>query len=183
MVDYEKKLAGVYFQFTVPEITEGSPIDETVELGDIQMLPGSLEVGMYAPAFEVDGLKGGKVRLSDYRGKVVLISFYTPDAIRNNDEIGNLKGIYSRLGGNSRFAMVGMLLTHPIDYIGAKVLEESQLEWKHGVTGFLNSKEYVEYDIRGNQWNVLIGADGKVLAIGINGEELVRAVQAALEEQ
>lgn len=40
---------------------------------------GALQVGDKAPDFELDSTKGGKLKLSDLRGKNVLINFYRND--------------------------------------------------------------------------------------------------------
>jgi cytochrome oxidase Cu insertion factor (SCO1/SenC/PrrC family) len=39
----------------------------------------ALEVGQQAPNFELNSSKGGKLKLSDLRGKNVLINFYRND--------------------------------------------------------------------------------------------------------
>ena len=39
----------------------------------------ALEVGEKAPDFELDSSKGGKLKLSDLRGKNVLLNFYRND--------------------------------------------------------------------------------------------------------
>jgi hypothetical protein len=39
----------------------------------------ALEVGQKAPDFELNSTKGGKLKLSDLRGKNVLINFYRND--------------------------------------------------------------------------------------------------------
>jgi len=39
----------------------------------------ALDVGDKAPDFELDSTKGGKLKLSDLRGKNVLINFYRND--------------------------------------------------------------------------------------------------------
>lgn len=39
----------------------------------------ALEVGQLAPDFELNSSKGGKLKLSDLRGKNVLINFYRND--------------------------------------------------------------------------------------------------------
>jgi AhpC/TSA family len=39
----------------------------------------ALEVGQKAPDFELDSSKGGKLKLSDLKGKNVLINFYVLD--------------------------------------------------------------------------------------------------------
>jgi cytochrome oxidase Cu insertion factor (SCO1/SenC/PrrC family) len=39
----------------------------------------AVEVGQKAPDFELDSTKGGKLKLSDLRGKNVLINFYRND--------------------------------------------------------------------------------------------------------
>jgi cytochrome oxidase Cu insertion factor (SCO1/SenC/PrrC family) len=43
--------------------------------------PGAIavEVGQKAPDFELDSTKGGKLKLSDLKGKNVLINFYGRD--------------------------------------------------------------------------------------------------------
>jgi peroxiredoxin len=42
-------------------------------------LAQALQVGDKAPDFELDSSKGGKLKLSDLRGKNVLINFYRND--------------------------------------------------------------------------------------------------------
>jgi cytochrome oxidase Cu insertion factor (SCO1/SenC/PrrC family) len=39
----------------------------------------AVEVGQKAPEFELESTKGGKLKLSDLRGKNVLINFYRAD--------------------------------------------------------------------------------------------------------
>jgi hypothetical protein len=39
----------------------------------------ALEVGEKAPDFELESTKGGKLKLSSLRGKIVLINFYVSD--------------------------------------------------------------------------------------------------------
>jgi len=39
----------------------------------------ALEVGQQAPDFELESTKGGKLKLSDLRGKNILINFYRAD--------------------------------------------------------------------------------------------------------
>jgi cytochrome oxidase Cu insertion factor (SCO1/SenC/PrrC family) len=39
----------------------------------------AVEVGQKAPDFELDSTKGGKLKLSDLKGKNVLINFYRND--------------------------------------------------------------------------------------------------------
>lgn len=39
----------------------------------------AIEVGQKAPDFELDSTKGGKLKLSDLKGKTVLINFYRND--------------------------------------------------------------------------------------------------------
>jgi cytochrome oxidase Cu insertion factor (SCO1/SenC/PrrC family) len=42
-------------------------------------LAGAAEVGQPAPDFELDSSRGGKIKLSNLRGKNVLINFYILD--------------------------------------------------------------------------------------------------------
>jgi hypothetical protein len=42
------------------------------------------------------------------------------------------------------------------------------------------SKEVAEYGIKTVPWNVLIGPQGEILAVGLSGEALPQAIEKAL---
>jgi len=45
-------------------------------VADVSSLPEGLDVGMRAPDFEATDVAGKSFKLSDYRGKVVLLDFW-----------------------------------------------------------------------------------------------------------
>lgn len=59
-----------------------TPVAVVIALSVIFALTGpawSLQVGDKAPDFELNSTRGGKLKLSDLRGKNVLINFYRND--------------------------------------------------------------------------------------------------------
>ena len=50
-----------------------------ITINKVDLKPGEVEYpaeAFLAPAFELPSLQGGKIRLSDYRGKVLFINFW-----------------------------------------------------------------------------------------------------------
>ncbi len=56
-------------------------------------------VGKAAPDFELTGLDGAKAKLSDHKGKIVVLEWFNPDCpyVRNAHERGSLKGLAKKL--------------------------------------------------------------------------------------
>jgi cytochrome c biogenesis protein CcmG, thiol:disulfide interchange protein DsbE len=72
-------------------------------------LPPVGEVNRLAPNFELPGLDGGTVSLSDYRGKVVLINFWGTWCEPCKEETPALQAAYQELGGRG-LAIIGVNL-------------------------------------------------------------------------
>ena len=58
-------------------------------------------VGQPAPDFELTGLDGAKAKLSDHRGKIVVLEWFNPDCpyVKNAHRIGSLKGLAAKVTG------------------------------------------------------------------------------------
>jgi len=77
--DYRNKIASVKHNFEVPQMEAGFS-DEPLDLGQIRLeLFGQSEVSnpKLAADFELPGLDGNKIKLSDFKGKVVLLVIYS----------------------------------------------------------------------------------------------------------
>lgn len=185
--DHTKLIGKIEHEFTVPELTQADE-DTPLDIGVISFdKANQLGVGQPAPEFEVDGLEGGKLKLSDYKGKVVLINFWSVHMLAGGDDgIENIKRIYEQFGGDKRFDILGLTFGGIKYYndLSKKYIEEKNIKWKLGVVGFSNFNSGIIKDYGLKQWpfNILIDAEGKVIAIGLKGEELENAVAQALKE-
>ena len=117
----------------------------------------------------------GRIRLIDYQGKVVLVTF---SANITSAARQNLKDTYQRFHENPQYAQVGLLFAgNPM--LTAKAIDEAGLDWPQGLLEW-QGNVVTEYGVETTPWNVLIGAQGEVLATGLSGEALNRAIEAAL---
>ena len=79
-----------------------------VFLNRVELKPGQVEypeVEFIAPSFELPSLSGGKVRLSDYRGKVVFINFWATWCTTCKIEMPSMEKLYQRFK-NQGFEML-----------------------------------------------------------------------------
>ena len=151
-----------------------------------------LEVGKKAPAFTMESSEGGKVKLSDYAGKVVVLYFYprdntpgcTVEAENFRDAVPALKklgavvlgvskdSIESHCKFRDKYTLNFPLLSDP----DGKVLE-AYGAWGEKVLYGKKSKGIIRS-------TVLIGKDGKVAKhwpkVKVNGhvDDVVAAVKA-----
>jgi peroxiredoxin len=89
-----------------PDATPATPTSATPDVVTTAKPPagqapvtGKAEVGQPAPEFELSGLDGAKVKLSDHKGKIVVIEWFNPDCpyVRQAHGIGSLKGMAAKV--------------------------------------------------------------------------------------
>lgn len=74
----------------------------------IELRPGEVEYpqeSFIAPSFELPSLSGGKIRLTDYRGKVVFINFWATWCSTCKVEMPSMERLYQRFKSR-RFEML-----------------------------------------------------------------------------
>ena len=70
-----------------------------VALNKVDLKPGEVEYpaeAFLAPEFELQTLQGGKIRLSDYRGKVLFINFWATWCATCKVEMPSMEKLYQR---------------------------------------------------------------------------------------
>jgi cytochrome c biogenesis protein CcmG/thiol:disulfide interchange protein DsbE len=70
-------------------------------------LPPAAQVNRPAPDFTLPALSGGEVRLSDYRGKIVLVNFWYTNCAPCREETPALAAVYKKLSDRG-FAVIGV---------------------------------------------------------------------------
>ncbi|HKQ37047.1 MAG TPA: redoxin domain-containing protein, partial [Verrucomicrobiae bacterium] len=155
--------------------------EQPFDLGTIDMdAKPVLTKGKSAPDFEVKTLDDKTIKLSDFRGKYVLLDFWAVWCGPCVAETPHLKETYNAFKSDSRFAMIGLILD-PDMAAPRKYAKTNALGWIHGFLG-----EWSKTDVP-NRFGVesipsifLIGPDGNVIASRLRGANIKSSVAAAL---
>lgn len=141
----------------------------------------SVLAGMAAPDFEATTLDGQPFKLSELRGKVVLVDFWATWCAPCVAELPNLMKLYEEFGGE-HFAVVGISFDRDAattrKFAGARGLRWPQIWAERADEGPIAGL----YGVGGIPATFLIGADGKVLERDLRGEALKAAVGRAVRK-
>jgi thiol-disulfide isomerase/thioredoxin len=131
------------------------------------------QVGVLATDFTQNDINGKPVKLSDYRGKYVLIDFWASWCAPCRRENPNLKAMYEKYKANG-FDILGVSLDKEnAKDAWMKAIADDKLTWKHvsDLKGWSNEVA-VLYFVNAIPTNFLIDPQGKILAKDLRGEDL-----------
>lgn len=116
-----------------------------------------LAKGEAAPNFSGQDLNGKPVQLSDYRGKPVMLTFWSPDCFACRDELPAMKAIAAKKDSDMVFLTV---VTHPT------AAEVKAFVQKEGITFPVIMDEQAtitsQYKVHGEPFTYFIDPDGRV---------------------
>jgi peroxiredoxin/protocatechuate 3,4-dioxygenase beta subunit len=163
---------------TVPE----GPVDSPVDLGDVTVrLLETLKVGDLAPDFTARKLDGGRFKLSEQQGKLVLLDFWATWCSPCLAEMPALRELQNAVN-DPRFVLVGMTCDEDPERPAAYV-KANGLSWTQAFAGTINGGVAERYHVRAIPATFLIGPDGRILARNLRGPALGEAVRAALKDE
>ena len=158
-------------------------LDGTSYVQQIESMIARLEkvqVGSEAPDFTLPDVNGNLVSLSSFRGKYVLVDFWAawcPDCRKENPNIVSAWEKYK----NKNFAILGVSLDRNRDQWLAAI-EKDKLTWTQvSDLKYWSSEAAVLYCIRWIPMSFLIDPEGKIVAIGLEGEELHNKLEELLK--
>jgi thiol-disulfide isomerase/thioredoxin len=139
-----------------------------------------LHPGDPAPDFAVKTVEGQTVKLSDYKGKYVLLDFWATWSAPSVAEMPDLKETYAAFASNPRFTMIGLNLD--TDLASARAFSsENQTGWTQGFLGKWSESEVPNrYGIESIPFVMLIDPNGRVLMTDMHGRTIKSAVHVAL---
>lgn len=139
-----------------------------------------VQVGSEAPDFTLPDVNGNLVSLSSFRGKYVLVDFWAawcPDCRKENPNIVSAWEKYK----NKNFAILGVSLDRNRDQWLAAI-EKDKLTWTQvSDLKYWSSEAAVLYCIRWIPMSFLIDPERKIVAIGLEGEELHNKLEELLK--
>ena len=153
-------------------------------MGEVVLKPSvNFKFGDAAPDFNVETLDGKPLKLSDFRGKYVLLDFWAMWCGPCIAEMPNLKKTYESFGQDKRFEMISLSLDSDRE-TAKKFVESKDIRWTQVFLGKW-SKDTVtaNYGVYSIPSIFLVGPDGKIMDDGLMGNEIQKAVSAALAKK
>ncbi|NML22915.1 AhpC/TSA family protein [Pseudoflavitalea sp. G-6-1-2] len=136
-------------------------------------------VGVQAPEFTQNDVDGKPVKLSDFKGKYVLIDFWASWCGPCRGENPNVVKAYNDYK-DKNFTILGISLDSKKEN-WLKAIEDDKLTWTHvSDLKFWNNEVAVQYGIRGIPANLLLDKDGKIIGKDLRGEELQKKLAEIL---
>jgi peroxiredoxin len=130
-------------------------------------------IGQIAPDFTQNDPDGKPVKLTDFRGKYLLVDFWASWCGPCRQENPNVVKTYNEFK-DKNFTILGVSLDRENGREAwLKAIEKDQLTWNHvSDLKYWNNEVSKLYMVRAIPDNFLIGPDGKIVARGLRGDKL-----------
>ncbi|WP_417266318.1 TlpA family protein disulfide reductase [Brumimicrobium sp.] len=162
---------------TVQRIIKEYGVNKAQMLARLPIAPGDMAKEIALPNPEGDTL-----RLSDYRGKVVLIDFWAAwcgPCRRENPNVVNLYKAYHDQG----FEVFSVSLDKTKEK-WVQAIEQDELLWEAHVSDlkFWQSSAAKDYKVSSIPFTVLIDREGKVIGTNLRGQELANTLKELFDQ-
>jgi len=155
--------------------------EDAIDLGNIEVkavsgpLPGEM-----APDFTIASFTGEKVKLSDLRGRYVLLDFWATWCAPCVSAIPAVRRLHDTYATDKRIVVLGMNLYEDPDK-ARQFVKDAQLPWTHGSLGTRSDNAVLtQYAVSSVPTYILIGPDGKLISSALTIEEISEAVRREL---
>ena len=137
-------------------------------------------IGTEPTAIGQNDTTGKPIDLAAYKGKVVLLDFWATWCGPCIGELPNVLAAYEKFHGKG-FEIVGISLDEDRAAFD-KFIVDRKMTWRHQCDGKGWKNEVaVAYGVQSIPATYLIGVDGKIVAMGLRGEQLAQRLAKLLE--
>ncbi len=167
-----------YADVRMPQPNRQEPLGELAK-GELYALR-HLAVGKVAPDIVGEDVRGGPIRLGDYRGKVVAVVFWATWCGPCMGEVPNERKLVAKMAGRP-FALIG--IDGDDDREAAKkAISEQNMTWPSVWNGGMNGGIVADWGVR--SWPTVYVLDGRgvIRYQTLRGELLERAVEHLVAE-
>jgi len=148
-------------------------------MGELVMKLDAISIGKTAPSFSQADPDGKPISLESFRGKYVLLDFWASWCGPCRQENPNLVRTYQKY--QNQLAILGISLDQKREP-WLKAIKDDQLTWQQvsDLKGWTNEVAGI-YQVRAIPANFLLDKEGRIIAKGLRGPDLERALEQLLK--
>ncbi len=172
--------AAKYIDVKTPDGKTSIGLKATHELNRLENIP-ALKVGGIAPEIDAYDLEGKRLKLSDYRGKVVMVVFWGSWCGPCMRMVPQENALFEKHKGKP-FVLLGVNCGDKLD-VAKKTVADKKMGWPSWYDGEdIRGPIETDYDVPHWPRIFLIDAKGVIRQIDLEGKDLEEAVDKLLAE-
>jgi peroxiredoxin len=153
------------------------------DVGTVEMTPiKAIEPGAPVPDFGVAALNGQSLKLSDYRGKYVLVEFWSSWSQPSLSSVPFLKTVHEKYGPTGKCVVLGLNLDADLE-TARSFATRLHMNWPQGALGsWLQTSLLAQLGARSVPAAFLIDPAGRLVAANLSGPDICRTIERLLNK-